>query len=264
MDNSPPREFPSHPLPRTDVNRNNNNNNGAHDSGQDHPRVRFAEGGPQTIFQPTPRRDRPPTTTTDSTGQPAVYWDDRDNDPNTSGYTFYREGTPTPPEYGSHEKGLGHGRGLAGPAGEGSTAGAGAFGSEADINQWNLPPGTQSNRPLWGMERKRLIAIVILVLICVAIGLGVGLGVGLSRGKTTGVESVPVPARFVISEPPVVSEDILTPLQYLVTSLGCEPSADNDRSAHRNSSWHQRCVGDDDGLGCQPTADVQLGLPVPE
>ncbi|SPQ19187.1 d01851cc-64ce-4463-ba05-69fda98c4928 [Thermothielavioides terrestris] len=205
MDPSPPRGSPSHPHSSNDDNIND-------DGEQSQPRVRFAEGEPQAsyrIYQPTPRRERPATATTGSTDQqPAVYWDDRENDqendPNLQAYTFYREGTPTPPEYESHEKALGPGPGLGAPVAESSTLGGGTIGSDGDLNvrarsqgetsHWSLPNSRETS--VVGGKRmfRTVIAIGVLVLLCVALGLGVGLGVGLSQQKSAVVESVPGPS----------------------------------------------------------------------
>ena len=50
---------------------------------------------------------------------------------NHAQYMFYRGGTPTPPEYDSKDRGLGHGH-LAAPVAESSAIGESGFGSDHD------------------------------------------------------------------------------------------------------------------------------------
>jgi hypothetical protein len=150
--------------------------------------VRFAEGEPQASYkirQPTARGEASSGATAPST-QPAVYWDDRDNDANPEeGFTFYREGTPTPPEYEGHEKG--YEVGLAAPVAEASTVGGGTIGSERGFNL-----GTQGQREVSLADsnemsptaKKRMLWAIIAVGVLILIGVGVGVGVGLTRGRS--------------------------------------------------------------------------------
>ena len=209
MDPSPPRGSPSRPLP-------SNHDSNTNDQNQHH-RVRFAEGEPQAsykIYQPTPKRQRPPAAASAAAG-PAVYWDnkgggkeaDRESDANRAGYTFYREGTPTPPDYEAPEKGRG-GRGLAAPVTEGSTAGGGTINSDRDllpapldrseIGNWSLADSNDMSprtkkRVLW-----TIIAVGVFILIGIAVGVGVGLGVGLQKGEGPMAEPAGEPSRSVV------------------------------------------------------------------
>lgn len=171
--------------------------------------MRFAEGIPEPsqkkIHQPAPRRLRPSAAAA-AAATPAVYWDDRDNDANLEQYTFYREGTPTPPEEETHEKALGHG-GPPGPVAEGSAASGGVGGSDRDFSLGPLANGEPGN---WSLadssdispttKRRVFWAIIgagILLLIGIAVGVGVGLGVGLSRRQSG--EPAEDPSRYVVS-----------------------------------------------------------------
>lgn len=205
MDPSPIRGSPSHPLPSNHDSSNNSDHN--------QHRVRFAEGEPQASYQirqPTARRERP-SRTAPSAAQPALYWDerefDRESDANLAGYTFYREGTPTPPEYESSEKRLGDGAGggLAAPVAESSTAAGGTVASDRGFNLGHPDQGEAGNWSLADsnevspVTRRRLlwaiIAIGLLILIGIAVGVGVGLGV--SKGEGPAAESVQGTSRSV-------------------------------------------------------------------
>jgi hypothetical protein len=203
MDPSPHRGAPSHPL-----SDDNDNDSTSNSNDQNHHRVRFAEGEPQAsyrIYQPS---SRPSVVTASSAAlpsaaPPAVYWDgDDDRDSNRAslaGYTFYREGTPPPPEYENPEKRLGYGGPPPVPGAEGSTAGGGTIASDRDFSQGPLNQGGHSN---WSVAdstdafpaRARriswtIIAVGVLILIAVAVGVGVGLGVGLPKGEGPAVEA---------------------------------------------------------------------------
>jgi hypothetical protein len=144
-----------------------------------------------------------------------VYWDnkgggkeaDRESDANLAGYTFYREGTPTPPDYETPEKGRG-GRGLAAPVAEGSTAGGGTINSDRDLlpgpleqnemGNWSLADSNEMSprtkkRVLW-----IIIAVGVFVLIGIAVGVGVGLGVGLQNGEGPMAEPAGESSRSVV------------------------------------------------------------------
>ncbi|KAK5656427.1 hypothetical protein OQA88_4808 [Cercophora sp. LCS_1] len=166
-------------------------------------RVRFAEEEPGLeVYQP----DKKTKGGTAADNAPEVYWAEDDiNDANASQYTFYREGTPTPPEYEEHvnEKGGGYGFGAsaAGVAAAGAGAGAGAgsgagFGSAAATSRggnfvnlhFDPPPGSagaedggsEKPRRSWRKRRWVVLALVLLFFI-LPITLGVGLGVGLKN-----------------------------------------------------------------------------------
>ncbi|GAB1311520.1 hypothetical protein MFIFM68171_01730 [Madurella fahalii] len=190
MDPSNSKGSPSQPQPESQPTSHKDKINNTDDN---HHRVRFAEGIPEPsqkkIHQPVPRRVRPsPAATT-----PAVYWDDRENDANLEQYTFYREGTPTPPEDRTHEKALGHG-GLPAPVAESSAAGEGVAGSDRDFSIGPLGNGESRNWSLAGSSdlapttKKRVFWVIVvsgvLLLIGIAVGVGVGLGVGLSRRQS--------------------------------------------------------------------------------
>ncbi|KAL2136459.1 hypothetical protein VTI74DRAFT_3478 [Chaetomium olivicolor] len=197
MDPSTRRGAPSHPQSRI------------HDINEEplQQRVRFAEGEPQAsyrIYQPTARPEGQPAATSSAPYPPSVYWDDRDNasqltaDNPPAGYTFYREGTPPPPDDEGSEKRLGYGPGLAAHVGEGSTVGGGTASSDREFNfgprseggngngNWNWSVGG-SDKTSPTAKKKLLWAIIVagvLILIGVAVGVGVGLGVGLkSKGS---------------------------------------------------------------------------------
>ncbi|KAK3311048.1 uncharacterized protein B0T15DRAFT_60001 [Chaetomium strumarium] len=180
MDPSLPRGSQSHLSPR---------NNDASSNELAQHRVRFAEGEPQAshkIHQPTARREGSSGATAPAT-QPAVFWDDRDNDANVEeGFTFYREGTPTPPEYEGHEKG--YGAGGAAPVAEASTVGGGTIGSERGFNLGT--PGQREvsladSNEMSPTAKKRMLWAIIAVGILMLVGVGVGLGVGLTKGRST-------------------------------------------------------------------------------
>ncbi|KAK3330709.1 hypothetical protein B0H66DRAFT_72746 [Apodospora peruviana] len=172
-------------------------------------RVRFAEEeqqpGPEAIVQPTPHlrlreKASSPAAAVESTA-PEVYWapddDDRTNDDrNLSKYTFYREGTPTPPEYdeGHHRKeALGYGGATGGfdSSGNGSgDMGGGAQSYFPPFNPTGPPRGADdewstasSDDPgMCGIRKSAFWTIIgVIVLFLIALALGVGLGVGLAR-----------------------------------------------------------------------------------
>ena len=170
--------------------------------------VRFTEEQPaHHIHQPQPRRSSPRTSPTHGKA-PEVYWadDDREDDRRNTiisnsaedaQYTFFREGTPTPPEYNDeHEKGLAAGRGAAG----GTVAGS--YAASRSTVGGSLPPGEESRgcigkyQQRWGLRRSVLWAIIIAaILLVIVLPLGVGLGVGLSKSsKSTAAK--PDPSRY--------------------------------------------------------------------
>ncbi|KAH6854762.1 hypothetical protein B0I37DRAFT_39150 [Chaetomium sp. MPI-CAGE-AT-0009] len=204
MDPSAPKGgSPSHPLP---------GDHGTKDSDHNQHRVRFAQGEPQasyTIYQPTPSREQSHAAASVA-APPAVYWDnkkhdsDRESDANLAGYTFYREGTPPPPDYEGPEKRLGRGGGPAAPIGESSTVGGGTIRSDGghsigplnplDTTNWSLahgndPPPAKRKKVLWA-----IIAAGVLIIIALAVGLGVGLGVGLRKEKGPSADAVEQPS----------------------------------------------------------------------
>lgn len=157
--------------------------------------VRFTEEQPtHHIYQSQPRRTSPRNSPTHGKA-PEVYWaddDDRDgrrdtiisNNPADGQYTFFREGSPTPPEYNDeHEKGLAVDRAAAGSAAAGSYATRSTVGG-------SLPPVEDSRgcigryQQKWGMRRGVFWAIIIAaILLVIVLPLGVGLGVGLSKSS---------------------------------------------------------------------------------
>ncbi|KAL2024270.1 hypothetical protein VTK56DRAFT_9426 [Thermocarpiscus australiensis] len=226
---------------------------GSSDNDQNHQRVRFAEEAPapsDEIHRPTPRREKPPDAEP-SSPTPAVYWDDRDNDANLEEYTFYREGTPTPPEYESQEKGLGHAR-LATPI-----AGSSATGVGSD-RAFNLRPFSRDDtgkgsladsRDMSPATKKRVFWIVIaigaLVLIGIAVGLGVGLGVGRSKESADGpaeVGSSPLPASVLSpsSKPtrPTSTSPSTRTAAASETTATSRPKYNSDCPALNNTIYH--------------------------
>jgi len=139
---------------------------------------------------------------------PEVYWapDGDDNDPDSAKYTFYREGTPTPPEYeddGGEKAGFGHSRGSHGAV---PVLAAAAI-ARAATARASLP-GNGNASPTYspgGMEegsqggesqsttRKRwaLLIGIAVALIVIPIAIGVGLGVGLRNQALGGGTSSP-------------------------------------------------------------------------
>ena len=209
MDPAPHRGSPSQPQPTTDNHIHNNITD------QNQHRVRFAEGEPQatyTVHQPTSRRGTSPAATA-SAAQPSVFWDerggpdrdiDRESDANLAGYTFYREGTPTPPDYESPEKRMGYH--AHGPIAENSTIGGGTAGSDRDFNLG--PLHHQDDRANWSVadsnemspaarKRTRWVLIALGIFVLVGVAVGVGLGVGLSKGKGAVAAAVQTPSRSV-------------------------------------------------------------------
>ncbi|KAK0730111.1 hypothetical protein B0H67DRAFT_560786 [Lasiosphaeris hirsuta] len=157
-------------------------------------RVRFAEDEPGLeVYHPPaakPREKAP------AESGPEVYWaDDRENgenDANLSSYTFYREDTPTPPEYDDREKAVGYGAATAAVASRVAAAsgqGQGHGHGHGNLSQFDTSGasngssgGSHDGHPR--INRKRLwiiIAIVLLCVIVVAVGVGVGLGVGKTK-----------------------------------------------------------------------------------
>ncbi|KAK0656221.1 hypothetical protein B0T16DRAFT_31520 [Cercophora newfieldiana] len=128
---------------------------------------------------------------------PEVYWAD-DNDPDGAKYTFYREGTPTPPEYEDdhvpEKAAYGHGRGshgampilaaaamaraatarasLPGNGGASPTFESGGSGGAAE---------SQDGDPASRRKYRLTVLIIALLLIALPISIGVGLGVGLKN-----------------------------------------------------------------------------------
>jgi len=273
MDPSPHRGAPSHP-------HHKHNDSANSSSDQNQHRVRFAEGEPQatyTIHQPTPRRERAAAAPSASSTQPAVYWDerrpdrdiDRESDANLAGYTFYREGTPTPPDYETPEKRLGHHGhgGFGGPIAESSTIGGGTIGSERDFNlghhndngNWSVA-GSNGKSP---SARKRTlwisIAVGILLLIGIAVGVGVGVSLNMSKGRAPAVEATQTASRFVNQKLCSLPGRRLTWPQ-LPTSISTRPQPDAHKLTHHNSRRHGRRRRHN-LINRRSAADLQLGLP---
>lgn len=183
---------PSHPHPREHKSNNNNRNHEQNDQ-----QMRRAEEDPEPskLHQPTPRYPRPAVSAASAGDAPDVYWDDResrDPDADLAQYTFYREGTPTPPEHDSRDRGFGHGR-LAAPVAGNPAAGGAGFGGDHAFGAHR--PGETSVGDKKGMApatRKKIIRAVIilgvLLVIGVAVGVGAGLGVGRSKKSEEQVE----------------------------------------------------------------------------
>ncbi|KAK0632937.1 hypothetical protein B0T14DRAFT_48292 [Immersiella caudata] len=154
---------------------------------------------------------------------PEVYWapDGDDNDPDNAKYTFYREGTPTPPEYedGHGEKaGFGHSRGSHGAVpvltaaaiARAATARASLPGNgnaSPTYNPGGMEEGSQDGEPQSATRKRWTLLIgIALLLIAIPIAIGVGLGVGLRNqalgGSSPGTAAGAVSSRFVPSRHP--------------------------------------------------------------
>lgn len=168
----------------------------------DQTRVRFTQEQPKHHMdrsQPKPSSRNSPTR-----GKvPEVYWADDDQEDERgnaedSQYTFFREGSPTPPEY---EKGLAAERAAAG----GSVTGS--YAASRSTVGGSLPPAEEYRGCLgkyqqrWGIRRGVLWAIIIAVmLLVIVLPLSVGLGVGLSRSsKSSSSSTAPGPSRYGIA-----------------------------------------------------------------
>ncbi|KAK3372314.1 hypothetical protein B0H63DRAFT_291845 [Podospora didyma] len=197
------------------------------------PRVRFAEEEPAPIpapahahglaYNPTPRliprpHEKPPVPAAAAAPAPVetvpdVYWaDDRDNDndndndngtigngtldnQNMAQYTFYREGTPTPPEYDLREKpplGYGRGRDVSSTIASSSAAAGGThssgdfvpFGHPEHINNWITSSDQESPPRISKKKFWILVGVAVLLVTIIAVGVGVGLGIGMRpRGQ---------------------------------------------------------------------------------
>lgn len=162
-------------------------------------RVRFAEeeeGGEAAKEEAGPRA-------------PSVFWaDDRtedrdpDNDANLSHYTFYREGTPTPPEYDEREKSpFGYGIAVGGPGSEAVEAAQGDDGMfppqemvREDEDERSRSSGESQDSESGARKRHRWLVILVAALfVIVPVSVGVGLGVGLNKSTTV------IPPRFVLT-----------------------------------------------------------------
>lgn len=181
-------------------------------------RVRFAEEEPGLeVYQPDKKTKAGPSAADNA---PEVYWADDDiNEANASQYTFYREGTPTPPEYEEHEKG---GYGFGASAAGSAAVGAGASTSNRGGNFVNIhfdpPPGSAgaedggSGKPRRGWRKRRWVALALaLLFVILPITLGVGLGVGL-KNRWSG-SPAPAPASRSVYHLP-------TSLMRLCSNLG--------------------------------------------
>lgn len=191
-------------------------------------RVRFAEGGDSSqgpkVYQPTPRRaSSAAVSAVASSAALPVYWDDKGtgregdqgSDANLAGYTFYRERTPTPPEYeGSEKRHHGGGRGSLVPPGSGietSTVGGGTIrshdtstaGGDYSMRRLHLTDGASwghpdnNNRTPLKKTRRFWVVVVIGILMLIGIGLGVGLALGLPKNHEATADAAGPPARSV-------------------------------------------------------------------
>ncbi|KAK3363233.1 hypothetical protein B0T25DRAFT_33064 [Lasiosphaeria hispida] len=148
-----------------------------------HSRVRFAEEEPGLeVYHPPAAKPREKAPVENA---PEVYWaDDRENEANLSHYTFYREDTPTPPEFDDREKAVGYGAATAVVADRAAAAGGRGHGNFSQFDTSGASSGSlgesQDGQPR--INRKRLWVIVAIVLLCVtAIAVGVGVGVGKTK-----------------------------------------------------------------------------------
>ncbi|KAK3497318.1 uncharacterized protein B0T23DRAFT_402466 [Neurospora hispaniola] len=145
---------------------------------------------------------------------PEVYWADDDQEDERgnaedSQYTFFREGSPTPPEY---EKGLAAERAAAG----GSVTGS--YAASRSTVGGSLPPAEEYRGCLgkyqqrWGIRRGVLWAIVIAaILLVIVLPLSVGLGVGLSRSsKSSSSSTAPGPSSSQTALPTSTIQDAIT------------------------------------------------------
>jgi len=146
-------------------------------------RVRFAEEepGPEAVPSQSTLRahEKAPVETA-----PEVYWaDDRSDGANLSQYTFYREGTPTPPDYEEgHKRELGYG---AGAVAGGSKSRMGDFPPDQHGHGGEDWSSTSSGQVVCGVRKSAFWTIIgLLILFFIALALGVGLGVGLNSSRT--------------------------------------------------------------------------------
>lgn len=179
-------------------------------------RVRFAEEEPEPgleVYHPQPvrkaRGNIPPVVASTAAASPEpatdkgpdVYWaDDNENDPNASKYTFYREGTPTPPEYEEHVEKGGFGGFAAAtsshrpPTPPIATRGTpGIFppfdpgrendGLSSDGSQYEEIPASKKRKYRW------VIILLASLFIIVPIAVGTGVGVGLRKPSSLGPEA---------------------------------------------------------------------------
>lgn len=162
-------------------------------------RVRFAEEQPGLeVYQPPPpakatRETISPDVSPDVSPNtsPDVYWvDERDNDANLAKYTFYREGTPTPPEYAENEKSAG---GAAGripppvapgrpPAARHDSGIPGGFPpfDPAGDSDGSLAESLDDEPPRRKFPWLIMLGVALLV-IAIVVGVGVGVGVATKR-----------------------------------------------------------------------------------
>lgn len=161
-------------------------------------RVRFAEEEEEPgleVFEPAKDGEKAALRETGAEASagtaPEVYWAD-DNDPEAAKYTFYREGTPTPPEYEddhTHEKAtLDHGRGshgavpifAAAAAARAATARASLPTPPLDSTRGSVAE-SQDEEPSSRRKYRWGVLVVILLLIAIPIAIGVGVAVGLKN-----------------------------------------------------------------------------------
>lgn len=142
----------------------------------------------------------------DRAASPEVYWSEaRNQSPSQSQFTFYREGTPTPPEYagdeeeevgGRRDRGSGGGRRLGSGAGDPSSAtAAGAAAAEAAAayeTARSIEPKEPRppKRKVCGLSRRAFWLVVVLVLLAVAVGVGVGVGIGVGGRQRSGRSTI--------------------------------------------------------------------------
>ncbi len=157
------------------------------------PLLRFVEeqraSWPKTWYSKSEKSEvkNEKTEKSEKTGAPpGVYWAE-DNEINESQYTFYREGTPTPPDYeADNERGLQYGTAME-MIGEPSQRIPPSF---------NPPPSHAIGTRVCGI-RKGLFWMLATFIALIIIGVGVGAGVGLGVVRNSNRSNSQV--RYVLS-----------------------------------------------------------------
>lgn len=153
------------------------------------PRLRFAEeqraSWPRSWHSKSDKGEKKEKSEK-SRGPPGVYWSD-DAEANESQYTFYRESTPTPPEYDEErERAIQYSRAI-GMMGHGRS-------SQGTIPSFDAPPLHPFGSRVCGMRKGLFWAIVIITgVLLIAVGIGTGVGIGLAKNSAHSSSSTSPP-----------------------------------------------------------------------
>ncbi|KAK3941968.1 hypothetical protein QBC46DRAFT_87249 [Diplogelasinospora grovesii] len=208
------------------------------------------------------------------TEAPEVYWADdvTDADANLEAqYTFYREGTPTPPESASDREkageGASHGEGgvaalgqssvaaefagfgfgfdppaaegsnwSRGSSGSGSGGGGGGGGSNSNSNSSHGNICGLSKRAFWP-----LVAVLALLVVGLAVGVGVGISLSRKTSEAATTATTPTPSSaFAINSSTTSASFATTPTSSSTTSSNetPRPTYNSDCPAANNSIYH--------------------------